>query len=80
MRLIIYICTFYIARRGFLRLLMFIFRQEMNKHSGWLMLFLSQFYSETGLQPETDRYPLVDKGGNLLKLKVKARKDEDLQI
>lgn len=53
---------------------MFIFRQEMNKHSGWLMLFLSQFYSETGLQPETDRYPLVDKGGNLLKLKVKARK------
>lgn len=38
------------------------------------MLFLSQFYSETGLQPETDRYPLVDKGGNLLKLKVKARK------
>ncbi|SUB19762.1 UNVERIFIED_ORG: hypothetical protein C7429_11143 [Pantoea allii] len=61
-------------------MLMFIFRQEMNKHSGWLMLFLSQFYSETGLQPETDRYPLVDKGGNLLKLKVKARKDEDRQI
>lgn len=59
---------------------MFIFRQEMNKHSGWLMLFLSQFYSETGLHPETDRYPLVDKGGNLLKLKVKARKDEDRQI
>ncbi|MGC1149699.1 hypothetical protein WKH63_20250 [Pantoea agglomerans] len=52
----------------------------MNKHSGWLMLFLSQFYSETGLQPEMDRYPLVDKGGNLLKLKVKARKDEDRQI
>lgn len=44
------------------------------------MLFLSQFYSETGLQPETDRYPLVDKRGNLLKLKVKARKDEDRQI
>lgn len=42
---VIYICTFYIARRGFLRLLMFIFRQEMNKHSGWLMLFLSQFYN-----------------------------------
>ena len=80
MRLIIYICTFYTARRSFLWLLMFIFRQEMNKYSGWLMLFLSQFYSETGLQPETDRYPLVDKGGNLLKLKVKARKDEDRQI
>lgn len=44
------------------------------------MLFLSQFYSETGLQPETDRYPLVDKEGNLLKIKVKARKDEDRQI
>lgn len=63
-----------------MRLLMFIFRQEMNKHTGWLMLFLSQFYSETDLQPERDRYPLVDQEGNLLKLQVKARKDEDRQI
>ncbi|MFY1041168.1 hypothetical protein ACOMYX_22785 (plasmid) [Pantoea agglomerans] len=52
----------------------------MNKHSGWLMLFLSQFYSETGLQPETDRYPLVDQEDNLLKIQVKACKDEDRQI
>lgn len=59
---------------------MFIFRQELNKHSERLMLFLSQFYSETGLQPGTDRYPLVDQEGNLLKLKVKARKDKDRQI
>ena len=61
-------------------MLMFIFPQEMNKHSGWLMLFLSQFYSETGLQPETDRYPLVAQEDNLLKIQVKACKDEDRQI
>lgn len=36
------------------------------------MLFLSQFYSETGLQPEMDRYPLVDQEDNLLKIQVKA--------
>ncbi len=33
------------SQERFLRLLMFMFHQEMNKHSGWLMLFLSQFYN-----------------------------------